>query len=209
MMLAIGLSLSLAQCNPPPAANAFCRDVTYHVSLPLGAAELDAAARSDYEVAVERQPHSNSLCLESWKALQCASKFQKCAPQQPAQKVCRSLCVRLAHSCNATDGMLSRCADSSVYDDVPCTDYAAREAGASSAELPAPSPAEALQTAAGLPVLLGFAAVILHAAYCLVQCLCGGGTASDEGEVPVPREALQSLLTPHTEMTAAGGGGEM
>ena len=184
--------------------------MTWNVSLPVSALELDAAAQSDYEVAVERQPHSSPMCLDAWKALQCASKFQKCAAQhQPAQKVCRTLCLRLAHSCNASDGMLRRCADSTVYDDVPCTDYTALEPGAAGAAGPAPSPAEALQTAAGLPVLLGFAAVLLHAVYCLVQCVCGGGTARDDAGAPAPRDVFQSLLAPHTEMAATGSGSEL
>ena len=70
----------------------FCSGVTWNTSLPLAPAALDAAAKSDFELALDRLhklggASSMPLCLESWKALQCASKFQKCSSGVPTQKV--------------------------------------------------------------------------------------------------------------------------
>lgn len=73
-------------------APGFCTGVTWNASLPLDAAELDAAAQSDYKVALSRltnvgRQSTLPMCLVAWKALQCASKFQKCSRELPAQKV--------------------------------------------------------------------------------------------------------------------------
>ena len=73
-------------------SNAFCSGVTWNTSLPIEAPDLDAAARADFELALGRLDRSTGgasafpMCLESWKALQCASKFQKCSRDLPAQK---------------------------------------------------------------------------------------------------------------------------
>jgi hypothetical protein len=93
-MLSIVLTNSLGtMCgrvrNDPTA---FCGDVSWNASLPLSVSELDRAARSDYQIAVETlgrpgKPLPSELCLESWRALQCASKFPKCSSSQPPQKV--------------------------------------------------------------------------------------------------------------------------
>ena len=79
-----------------PSKELFCSGVTWNASLPLPVASLDAAAKSDFDLALDRLHRLGStaslpLCLESWKALQCASKFQKCSAEQPAQKVCMVL----------------------------------------------------------------------------------------------------------------------
>ena len=73
----------------------FCHGVSWNASLPLAASTLDAAAKSDFDQALDRlhklsAKDSLPLCLESWKGLQCASKFQKCSKELPAQKVSRS-----------------------------------------------------------------------------------------------------------------------
>lgn len=74
----------------------FCSGVTWNASLPLAPAALDAAAKADFELALDRLhkvggASSLPMCLESWKALQCASKFQKCSKATPApQKVCHT-----------------------------------------------------------------------------------------------------------------------
>ena len=75
-----------------PGTLHFCSGVTWNASLPLPASSLDKAAKADFELALDRLHRLGSttslpMCLESWKALQCASKFQKCSSEQPAQKV--------------------------------------------------------------------------------------------------------------------------
>ena len=82
---------SVGQCGLV-TSNSFCSGVDYNATLPLAPAALDAAAKSDFELALDRLhklggPTSLPFCLESWKALQCASKFQKCSRGVPAQKV--------------------------------------------------------------------------------------------------------------------------
>ena len=81
---------------------AFCRNVRWNASLPLSLGELDGAARLDYQIAVETlskpgKPPPSELCLESWKALQCASKFPKCSSGMPPHKVgpCHSAAGRI------------------------------------------------------------------------------------------------------------------
>ena len=79
-------------CVPVHSTTGFCKDVRWNASMGLSAVEMDAAARSDYEVAVEtlakpgRAPPS-AMCLDSWRSLQCASKFPKCTPGMPPRKV--------------------------------------------------------------------------------------------------------------------------
>ena len=106
MVAAALLGLALTASTFPSCSHvheSFCGGVTWNASLPLSSAELDAAARSDYELAIGRlqrmgTPATMTRCLDSWKALQCASKFQKCSREVPAQKVCRTLCVQFAVS---------------------------------------------------------------------------------------------------------------
>ena len=76
----------------PDHKQLFCSGVTWNASLPLEPAVLDTAAKADFDLALERLHRVGGaaempLCLESWKALQCASKFQKCSKGVPAQKV--------------------------------------------------------------------------------------------------------------------------
>ena len=78
---------ALAEPSPCRTAqhNSFCTEVTYDTSLPggVGPAELDAAARADYEVALPQPGRPGKLlsapaCLDAWKSMQCASKFARC-----------------------------------------------------------------------------------------------------------------------------------
>ena len=95
-MLLVGAT-SLAASQPHVSCshvttNNFCTGVTWNASLPLSPSSLDTAAKADFEQALDRlhrlgSTHSLPMCLESWKALQCASKFQKCSSELPAQKV--------------------------------------------------------------------------------------------------------------------------
>ena len=114
----VPIAASIGKCGMVGAAsltgpyhdNLFCSGVTWNASLPLAPAALDAAAKSDFELALDRLHKlggaaSLPLCLESWKALQCASKFQKCSKDNPAQKVCRSLCFQFADMCNGSQAV--------------------------------------------------------------------------------------------------------
>ena len=213
-VLSAGSAAATATCGSV-RSNDFCRDVTWNASLPRSAAELDAAAHARVEQVASRLRANGdaagaSLCIDAWKALHCATSFPKCASHagQPPRKVCRTLCARVANACNSSDADLRACHEESVYDEPPCTDYATDELTPGAPPRAAPSPAESLQTAAGLPVLLGLAAVVLHAILCLVQCMCGGGTAVDSDAAPGAREALKKLIATH-EMRPASGGGEL
>ena len=175
-----------AVCSPiPPVKGSFCSGVTWNASLPLAAAELDAAAKSDFENAIGKLrvlggPAALPLCLESWKALQCASKFQKCGREGPPQKVCRSLCMQFAEACNGSYAVVSRCADDLLSDEPPCTDYAELSRGfpptrlfaaphsAYSSQAPlSSSPVGLFRTVTGLPLLLTLVVVLLH-----TMCWC-------------------------------------
>jgi len=85
--------------------NLFCSGVSWNASLPLPAAELDAAAKTDFDLAIERlykvgAGASLPMCLESWKALQCASKFQRCSkPEHGLPRTGTPLKVRGRHPC--------------------------------------------------------------------------------------------------------------
>ena len=61
-----------SECSVP--LNSFCSGTTYPAVLPLPASELDAAARSDYELALGKLQKvggsaTQPMCLEAWKAL--------------------------------------------------------------------------------------------------------------------------------------------
>ena len=104
-ILSLAAVTVLAEPSPCRTAqhNSFCTEVTYDTSLPggVGPAELDAAARADYEVALPQPGRPGKLlsapaCLDAWKSMQCASKFARCehgpgpdAPVEPL-KGCRS-----------------------------------------------------------------------------------------------------------------------
>ena len=86
------VSLAATSCSPISTRGLFCSGVTWNASLQLSMAALDAAAKADFDLALDRLHRLGSAaslpqCLESWKALQCASKFQKCSGEIPAQKV--------------------------------------------------------------------------------------------------------------------------
>jgi hypothetical protein len=182
-------------------SNSFCVGVTWNASLPLPPTDLDAAAQSDWELALGRLGApggaAGSRCLEAWKGLQCASKFPKCSAELPAQRVCRSLCVAFAVACNGSDAVLARCADEALYSAPPCTDYAEAAAAvgrvpllpldaAPAAGAPLPpldsSPVDLFRTAAGLPLLLALLVLGLHAACCTAQLACGGNLFAAEPE---------------------------
>jgi hypothetical protein len=193
MRIALALAGAVVATPPPSCSrvttNQFCTGVTWNASLPLAPAELDSAARSDYNTAVNRLGQLGGpdgllklpFCLDSWKALQCASKFQKCSRELPMQKVCRSLCVQFAETCNGSESVLARCSDDLLYDEPPCTDYA---------ELYEPymlpqgghllsSPLELYNTVAGAPLLLFAMVVALHVCCCSLQWVAGGGGPFD------------------------------
>jgi hypothetical protein len=267
LALRAALAFGGPACSPVSSRDFFCSGVTWEASLPLEAPALDAAARSDYELALGKLqrlggPASFPQCLESWKALQCASKFQKCSLEMPTQKVCpatqpstnrsrlrchpfpvwaspspfhprtqvcRSLCVQFAQACNGSQAVMcappplrthavapicpshlisrrcgrltqlvrsARCTDEMLYDEPPCTDYAELPAHGAPARSPrtiTSSPAELLQTAAGLPLLLTLVVLVLHAACCAFQLSCAGCRDDDDGASP--REALHDTLS--------------
>ncbi len=102
--------------------------------------------------------------------------------------------------------MLSRCSDDLLYDEPPCTDYAdasypplsggsaAVDAASLGLKL-ASSPAELLQTAAGLPLMLAVFVVILHAVCCFVQGACGAEDGQPDQEAKAtPRDAMRHAL---------------
>ena len=80
----------------------------------------------------------------------------------------------------------ARCADNLLYDEPPCTDYAdplppriTRLAADVSIDGDlVSSPVELFHTAAGLPVLLTLAVLMMHLLCCALQSACGSG--SDE-----------------------------
>ena len=184
---------SSAKCGVPKPS--FCSGVDWNSTLPLAPETLDAAAKSDFEIALDRLHHlggeaSMPLCLESWKALQCASKFERCAIGTFRPKVCRSLCVQFANNCNGSASVHARCADNLLYDEPPCTDYAdfitrgssrALDPWMTASEMARPSPTELFNTAAGLPLIITLAVLLLHASCCALQYACGAGSGDEEG----------------------------
>ena len=214
----------LAEPSPCRTAqhNSFCTEVTYDTSLPggVGPAELDAAARADYEVALPQPGRPGKLlsapaCLDAWKSMQCASKFARCehgpgpdAPVEPL-KVCRSLCVQFANACNASETVLHRCGDALLYSDPPCTDYAAFEPPSGRLHpLLSTSPAQLLRSkplgvAAGLPLAFALVVVLLHALCCVVQCAFTGGGDKEGAHDVAKMEAREALR----DISADGGPG--
>ena len=199
-----------SECSVP--LNSFCSGTTYPAVLPLPASELDAAARSDYELALGKLQKvggsaTQPMCLEAWKALQCASKFQRCSsiPSAP-YKVCRSLCVQFALACNGSEAVLTRCNDNLLYDEPPCTDYA--ELVPSPWLLPGKeltsSPVELFHTAAGLPLLVTLLVLALHTLCCGLQHVFGSRFDDESAalESETPREAVRLALAKAPE--AAG-----
>lgn len=207
--LARGLAAT-SECSVP--LNSFCSGTTYPAVLPLPASELDAAARSDYELALGKLQKvggsaTQPMCLEAWKALQCASKFQRCfsTPSAP-YKVCRSLCVQFALACNGSEAVLTRCNDDLLYDEPPCTDYA--ELVPSPWLLPSKeltsSPVELFHTAAGLPLLVTLLVLALHTLCCGLQHVFGSRFDDESAalEMETPREAVRLALAKAPEVTS-------
>lgn len=212
------LSLSMTATLSTPAAagqcgsslNSFCSGVTYDAAFPLPADELDAAARSDYELALGKLQKvggsaAQPMCLQAWKSLQCASKFQRCSSDPTPFKVCRSLCVQFADACNGSDAVLTRCNDELLYDEPPCTDYA--ELPPSPWALPidslTSSPAELFHTAAGLPLLVTLMVLVLHATCCALQHICGSKGFADDYSDETPRDAVRIALRRETDESAS------
>ena len=223
LLLPSSLCLSVTACAAP-RTNSFCQDVTWNASLPLDADALDRAAKADYQQATIHlskpggSPPS-AFCLESWKALQCASKFPKCTWELPAQKVCRSLCHQFADACNASDAVLARCSDPLLYSDPPCSDYASyerlvisspftlvpggavaptwelRDGGVQRPMTLPTAPAQLYRTAAGLPVFFALVVLCLHALCCTAQAACGGGGGGAIDRKRPARDAVQSVFS--------------
>lgn len=219
-LVALGRRAAATTCAPlgplgTSSSSFFCTGVTWNASLPLAASALDTAARTDFDAAVDRLRRLGGaaalpMCLESWKALQCASKFPKCSAELPTQRVCRSLCMQFADACNGSEAVLARCADDTLYDEPPCTDYAelppllgtVRWMAVGGVPPPAglsSSPAELFHTAAGLPLLLALAVLLAHVFCCALQSACGSGDDSEGSgafPTPSPRDALRDALAP-------------
>ena len=96
----------------------------------------------------------------------------------------------------------ARCTDNELYDEPPCTDYVdftpypGRWIGA---PLPMPtnissSPGELFETAAGLPLLLTLAVLILHATCYAAQLLCGGREDTEPEDFLSPRDAMNATI---------------
>ena len=99
------------------------------MSLGQPAEVVDGLAKHDYEAILAKQGRvaATPACLEAWKALQCATKFPRCAKQVSAHLVCTTLCVQFANACNASESLLlgkGACLDVHKFDAPPCTDYA-------------------------------------------------------------------------------------
>ena len=83
--------------------------------------------------------------------------------------------MQFAEACNGSDSVVARCADELLYDGPPCTDYAELSnapmrlplfPAAGDAAVPislASSPVSLFRTAAGLPLVLTLAVLLLHA----------------------------------------------
>ena len=120
------MASSSAGCGIPHPNPAFCAHVSWETSHAVAAADRDAMALRDYDSGLrelESAMQGNAMCVEQWRALQCAAKFPKCHPQMPVQYVCQSLCERFVDACHAPDSKL--CSNVSLYSaKAPCTDYA-------------------------------------------------------------------------------------
>ena len=107
----------------------------------------------------------------------------------------------------------ARCADTLLYDEPPCTDYAdltpPRLARYPADSLPnlVSSPAELFATASGLPLLLTLAVLLLHACCCSLQACCGGGDGADDDDASKgsgEREAVRAAVKSGGEGAAPG-----
>ena len=136
-------------------------------------------------------------------------------------QVCRSLCYQFADACNTSESVLARCADSLLYDDPPCTDYAAilpadlSERGVvfsgleimglpmdglvdastfeSHAAFVATSPTMLYRTAAGVPIFFALVVICLHALCCVAQSACGGGS-DEQPDSGRARDAMRGIF---------------
>ena len=128
LLLLAHVSPSASSCVPV-RSNSFCTGVTWNVSLGQPAEVVDGLAKHDFEAILAKQGRvaATPACLEAWKALQCATKFPRCAKQVSAHLVCTTLCVQFANACNASESLLlgkGACLDVHKFDAPPCTDYA-------------------------------------------------------------------------------------
>ena len=216
VVLCIVVISSASSCLPI-RSNSFCTGVTWNVSLGQPAEVVDGLAQHDFEAILSKQGRvaATPACLEAWKALQCATKFPRCAKQVTAHLVCRTLCVQFANACNTSESLLlgkGACLDVHKFDAPPCTDYAeplsADHASWSPDErvLAGGSLSELLHAAAGVPILLALVVAVLHCACCVVQSSCGGGTAVEADATQPTRDALRGLALASGEgMQLVGG----
>ena len=101
LLLLAHVSHSASSCVPV-RSNSFCTGVTWNVSLGQPAEVVDGLAKHDFEAILAKQGRvaATPACLEAWKALQCASKFQKCTAAQPARGIgSRGFAVALPWPC--------------------------------------------------------------------------------------------------------------
>ncbi len=217
LLLLAHVSPSASSCLPV-RSNSFCTGVTWNVSLGQPAEVVDGLAKHDFEAILAKQGRvaATPACLEAWKALQCATKFPRCAKQVSAHLVCTTLCVQFANACNASESLLlgkGACLDVHKFDAPPCTDYAeplsadhASWSPDERADFAGGSLAELLHAAAGVPILLALVVAVLHCACCVVQSSCGGGTALESDAAHPARDALRDLAKESGEgMPLVGG----
>ena len=217
LLLLAHVSLSFASSCLPVRSNSFCTGVTWNVSLGQPAEVVDALAKHDFEAILAKQGQvaATPACLEAWKALQCATKFPRCAKQVTEHLVCRTLCVQFANACNASESLLlskGACLDEHKFDVPPCTDYAeplATDHASWSPDdhlLAGGSLSELLRAAAGVPIILALVVAALHCTCCVVQSSCGGGSAVEADAAQPAREALRDLAQASGEgMRLVGG----
>jgi hypothetical protein len=217
MLLLAQLSLSSASSCVPVRSNSFCTGVTWNVSLGQPADVVDALAKHDFEAILAKQGRvaATPVCLEAWKALQCATKFPRCAKQVTAHLVCRTLCVQFANACNASESLLlgkGACLDVHKFDEPPCTDYTeplvVGHASWSPDErvLAGSSLSELLHAAAGVPIILALVVAVLHCACCVLQSSCGGGSAAEAVSAQLTRDAMRDLAKASGEGVLLVGG---
>ena len=217
LLLLAHVTHSASSCVPV-RSNSFCTGVTWNVSLGQPAEVVDGLAKHDYEAILAKQGRvaATPACLEAWKALQCATKFPRCAKQVSAHLVCTTLCVQFANACNASESLLlgkGACLDVHKFDAPPCTDYAeplsadhASWSPDDRADFAGGSLAELLHVAAGVPILVAFVVAVLHCACCVVQSSCSGGTALESDAAHPARDALRDLAKESGEgMQLVGG----
>ena len=106
----------------------------------------------------------------------------------------------------------ARCADASLYDEPPCTDYVDLPPPGLISKFPADrlpnvtsSPTELFATAAGLPMLLTFAVLLLHVGCCALQAACGS-PAADEDDESAASDRSGGLGLGAKAARASGGG---